>query len=84
VTTFSRRSSASISRSRRSPKHSLGCPDGRKWDPQLRRSITNDLYEWIERREFSEEDVLMLDGGSKLCVPFPELDPDRETGGAVF
>jgi hypothetical protein len=40
-------------------------------DAQLRRSITNDLYEWIERREFAEEDVLMLVGGSKLCVPFP-------------
>ena len=40
-------------------------------DPQLRRSITNDLYEWIERREFAEEDVLMLVGGSKLFVPFP-------------
>ncbi len=40
-------------------------------DAQLRRSITIDLYEWIERREFAEEDVLMLLGGSKLCVPFP-------------
>jgi hypothetical protein len=40
-------------------------------DAQLRRSITIDLYEWIERREFAEEDVLMLVGGSKLCVPFP-------------
>jgi hypothetical protein len=40
-------------------------------DAQLRRSIIIDLYDWIERREFAEEDVLMFVGGSKLCVPFP-------------
>jgi hypothetical protein len=40
-------------------------------DAELRRSITFDLYEWIERREFAQEDVLMLVGGSKSWVPFP-------------
>jgi hypothetical protein len=40
-----------------------GCPEV---DAQLCRSIIIDLYEWIERREFAEEDC--FDVGRRLEV----------------